>query len=167
MIEEKTARGFIVCGWVAAIFSGVITVFVSILGAKGVGLFNLVDAAIFFGLAFGIYRGNRIATVVALVWWLVERLFTYQLTGSLSVAFNPIILILTGAYILAVIGNFSLQAGVPPSAASKKSPKSEPKVPKTKTVLTPVREFCGACGGSGKITGTEVPCAWCNGAGYV
>jgi hypothetical protein len=164
MVEQKTAGWFIACGWVAAILSGIITVFLSLLGAKGVGPFALVDAAIFFGLAFGIYRRNRIATVVALVWWLLERLFMYQITGSLSVAFNPIILILTVAYILAIIGNFSSRPALSPSAASKKSPTSEPK---SRTVLTPAREFCSACGGSGKIIGTEVPCAWCNGAGYV
>jgi hypothetical protein len=169
MLDRKTARSYILCGVAAAIISGAITLVLSILGARGIGLLALVDVAVFFGLAYGIYRGNRIAAIAALAWWLVERVYIYVLSSSLFVAFGPIILIVTAGYVVAIVGIFKSApvARLVPSTGGDSSQGALRATPKAKTVLKPAREFCTACSGTGKITGTEATCAWCNGAGYI
>jgi hypothetical protein len=169
MFDEKTARSFILCGVAAAVISGAITLVMSILEAKGMSLLALVDVAVFFGLAYGIYRGNRIVAIAALGWWLVERVYIYTLSANLFVAFGPIIVILTAGYIVAIIGTFKSPPQMPPVPATSGTPANRPSRPaqKAKTALNPAREFCAACGGTGKVTGAEATCVWCDGAGYI
>jgi hypothetical protein len=170
MLDEKTARSLILCGVAAAVISGAITLVMSILGAQGIGLLALVDVAVFFGLAYGIYRGNRIAAIAALAWWLVERVYIYALSASLFVAFGPVILILTAGYAIAIVGTFkSAPAAAPSVRSTGGAPSQRPlrPAPKPKTALNPAREFCAACNGTGKVIGVEAACAWCNGAGYI
>jgi hypothetical protein len=169
MLDQKTARSFILCGVAAAVISGAITLVMSLLGASGVGPLALIDVAVFFGLAYGIYRGNRIVAMAALGWWLVERVYIYTLSASLFVAFGPMIWILTAGYVVAIIGAFNSASAARPTPSIRETPAegSSRSAEKAGTTINPAREFCAACNGTGKVAGVEASCAWCNGAGYI
>jgi len=170
MIDAKTARYFVLSGFAAAVVSGLIAIFASILSVTMVGSWALVDAVIFFGLAYGIYRGSRNVAIAALAWWLIERIYMYSVSGSLLFAFGPLMLILTCGYVLAVVGAFaSPGGGVATRAAADVEPvktRREAK-PKAEKGPPPARELCVACSGIGKTPGTDAACAWCAGAGYI
>ena len=56
--------------WKAAAFSGTLTAIVALIGVFDLGAWMLVDAAIILGAAFGIYRGNRLAAIALVAYWL-------------------------------------------------------------------------------------------------
>jgi len=190
MIDEKTARVFIVCGAAAAIFGALGAVFLSLQGAAFV---NLPIAALFLGLAYGIYRRSRACAVLAAVLYLFQRLGMYAEAaamqqvrgGSVMTGFWISVAVFTTLYALGIIGTFSSQPGVTKPGAPagpgapatgddsvgrpEQSPQpSQPKSARRRAPSVPAaHELCNACGGTGKIRDTDVPCAWCNGAGYI
>jgi hypothetical protein len=75
--------------------------------------------------------------------------------------------IFSGLYILGIIGAFSWHAAAPAADSKRVAAESKPKKASPKEKLAKAREFCGSCNGLGKMPGTELPCAWCDGAGYI
>jgi hypothetical protein len=108
MIEDKTAAWLVTCGWVAALLMGFSELLRAFLMSSRLDHLAVVDAVIFFGLAFGIARRGRVVTLIALGWWLVEcypflRVQVGWHTLTLLVLF-------TVAFLFAVVGAFALAA---------------------------------------------------------
>jgi hypothetical protein len=115
-VEDAHSRWFVRCGWIAALISGVTTILVVIFGTNPEGRLALIDAAIFLALAWGIYRRSRVAAVLALIWWMFERIYIYKATGNPYLAFGIGPIIFTAAYVLAIVA--LLAAGSSASASN-------------------------------------------------
>lgn len=179
MVGRKTAVWFLACGCIAAIFGAL----GGILLAASIGQFNtlnLLQAVILFGLGIGTFLASRVCATLAFGIYLYERASMYYAAlafqsgrGGSGVieGFWISAVIFSGLYILGMIGAFSWHADTSKSlsqAANKATNvAAAPKKAAQKEKLAKAREFCGSCNGLGKIPGTEVPCAWCNGAGFI
>jgi hypothetical protein len=67
-------------GWITAVVVGSITALFALLGTLGrgfltgmVGPSEFWDAALLFGLAYGVYRRSRVAAVALLAYWIAGR----------------------------------------------------------------------------------------------
>lgn len=65
--------------WIAAVVSGAITVLFSLIGMAGGGsmgfsAWSLIDAALIFGLAFGIYRKSRVCALIMLIYFVGSKI---------------------------------------------------------------------------------------------
>jgi hypothetical protein len=176
MVGQKTALWFIVCGCIAAIFGAL----GGLLLAASVGAFdtfNLLQAVVLLGLGVGIYFASRACAVLAFGIYLFERASMYYAALAFQSArggagviegFWISAAVFSGLYILGIIGAFSWHAAAPRAERGGAAPtesKSKKAAPREK--LAKAREFCGSCNGMGKMPGTELPCAWCNGAGFI
>ena len=61
----------------AGAFIAVITAIASVVGLFGMGLWNLLDAAIVGGLTYGVYRRSLTCAVLLLVLFVADRMFTW------------------------------------------------------------------------------------------
>jgi len=174
MISKTMARWFIACGCFAAVIGALGTIaFAASVGA--LDPFNVVQAAVMLGLAYGIFRASRVCAVLAVIIYLAERISLYSSAmafqsmrgGAVMTGFWTSVAFFTGLYILGVVGTFAWQGDAVAPLQWKEPVAAEAKAAEPKEKITKAREFCSACEGKGKIPGTEVPCAWCGGAGYV
>lgn len=174
MIGKNMARWFIACGCFAAIIGALGTIAFA-MSVGGLSPFNLGIAAVMLGLAYGIFRASRLSAIFALFIYLAERINLYnsaaalQSTGGGDVlaGFWMSVSLFSALYLLGVIGTFAWQGDSAAPIRWKEPIRAKADEPKPKEKLAAVREFCAACEGKGKIPGSEVPCAWCGGAGYV
>lgn len=174
MIGKNMARWFIAGGCLAAILGALGTIAFA-LSVGGLDPFNLGLAAVMLGLAYGIFRASRVSAILALVIYLVERISLYNSAaaiqsahgGEVMTGFWISVLFFSALYLLGVIGAYAWQgdSAAPIQWKETSRPKADERKPKEK--LAAAREFCAACQGKGKIPGSEVPCAWCGGAGFV
>ena len=99
------AERMVACGWIAGAIAGLATLIFSLTSSYGLTHYNLVDAALLFGLAYGIYRRSRICAVLALAYHILNRLMIFY-----GHDVPPIAIVLTlmfaGLYVLGVIGTF-------------------------------------------------------------
>lgn len=176
MVGRNTATWFLACGCIAAIFGAL----GGILLAASIGqfdTFNLMQAGVLIGLGMGTFFASRACAVLAFGIYLYERASMYYTAAAFQAGrggsgviegFWISAAIFSVLYILGIIGAFSWHAEAPDPIAKSaigREDKPEKTVPKQRIVKA--REFCGSCNGLGKIPGTEVPCAWCDGAGFV
>jgi len=184
MIDRKTARWMALGGAAAALLSGLGSMLIAFVPA-----FNLTGfggALLFLGLGVGIYLNSRACAVGALIYFVAMRFEMYPQAaaaqavqgGSVMIGFWVSVLLFTGLYAMAVAGTFataslgpagssesaSLKAEMGPADAPE-APPSKPKAKREK--VAHVRGLCGACSGVGKLPETDLPCAWCDGKGYV
>lgn len=110
---EANAKKLLWYGVVSALFSAIITALLAAwsLGARKQAFgfitpFAFIDAIIFLALAFWIYKGSRVATIVALGYFLLEKVWQIQRTGALHGAWLAIILVI--CYLIAIRGAFAL-----------------------------------------------------------
>lgn len=98
--------------WIAAVVSGVITLFFSLIGMAGGGgmgfdAWTLIDAALIFGLAFGIYRKSRACALIMLIYFIGSKILM-MMDGFYS---NPIGIVIALAFLYwytkGVIGTFA------------------------------------------------------------
>ena len=174
MVGRNTALWFMVCGCIAALFGAL----GGILLAASIGAFdmlNLLQALILLGLGVGTFFASRVCAVLAFGIYLYERASMYYTALAFQSArggtgvvegFWISAALFSGLYILGIIGAFSWHSAAPP-ATSRKAAEAKPKKAAPREKLAKAREFCGSCNGLGKLPGTELPCAWCNGAGYI
>lgn len=82
--------------WVAACISGGLTLIATLFAMAGfnilgLGAWNLLDVALIFGLAFGIYKKSRVCAVLMLVYYLASKIFemveTEKATGLVVALF--------------------------------------------------------------------------------
>jgi hypothetical protein len=102
--EKAITGGF----WAAVIVAG-ITSLVAALSLAGVNLFGIdakafLDAALFAGIAFGIWRKSRFAAVAGLCLYVLERIYMMQRTGVSGIFMG---IIFTLLFINAVRGAFA------------------------------------------------------------
>ncbi len=96
--------------WVVGIISGCINLVVTLLAMYGVAVlgfnvWNLLDAALIFSLAFGIYKKSRSCAVLMLVYFVGSKIIIFADTGEFSGPFLSIVFIYF--YIQGVIGTFT------------------------------------------------------------
>ncbi|HKV54593.1 MAG TPA: hypothetical protein VJN94_08095 [Candidatus Binataceae bacterium] len=108
MIGEKTASRFVICGWIAALLLAISELLRAFIGSSRVDHFAIVDAVIFFALAYGISRRSRLATSIALAWWLIEC--TQLLVAGVGRHMMVQLVVFTVAFLLAIVGTFKLAA---------------------------------------------------------
>jgi len=82
---EKAIKG----AWIAGVISGSITLLVAVLALVGVRIFNFsawtfIDVALVFGLAYGIYRKNRVCAVIMFVYFVISKIYMMFTVGGLA-----------------------------------------------------------------------------------
>ena len=82
--------------WIAAVISGSMTLLVTLIAIFGTSMFGfsawmLIDVVLIFGLAFGIYKKNRICAVVMLVYFVLSKILLISESGQTSGLFVSII----------------------------------------------------------------------------
>ena len=110
------AERMVACGWIAAAIAGLATLVFSLAASYGLTHYNLVDAVLLFGLAYGIYRRSRICAVVALAYHILNRLMIFYGQGVPPIAV-VLTLMFAALYLLGVIGTFVHHARCRPVAA--------------------------------------------------
>lgn len=82
-------RGKIKSAWVAAAISGSITLIVTLIAMSGTEIlgfsaWELIDVALVFGLAFGIYKKSRACAVVMLIYFTISKIVVMVESGKPS-----------------------------------------------------------------------------------
>jgi len=188
MIDRKTARWMALGGAAGALLSGLGSMLIAFVPA-----FNLTGfggALLFLGLGVGIYLNSRACAVGALIYFVAMRFEMYPQAaaaqtvqgGSVMIGFWISVLLFTLLYASGVAGTFAAASLGPSKSRAASSEASSPsadsapsdtpdvagRTPKPKREKTPrARGLCGACSGVGKLPETDLPCAWCDGKGYV
>jgi hypothetical protein len=110
---EQSAKKLLLYGVGSALCTAILTALVAAwaMGAKQrafnyVGAGAFVDVALFLAVAFGIYKGSRVAAVGGLLIFLVEKAYQFQQTGNLQGSWMALLLIICYAY--AIRGAFAL-----------------------------------------------------------
>jgi hypothetical protein len=110
---EQSAKKLLRYGVGAALFTAVVTALVAAWawGAEKkafnfVGAGAFLDVALFLAIAFGIYKGSRMAAVGGLLLFAAEKAYQIQQTGKLQGAWMAVILVV--CYVYAIRGTFAL-----------------------------------------------------------
>lgn len=70
----KDAKNKVKGAVIVGIISGIITGIAALAGIAEFGKWNLLDAALIFGLVFGIYKNNRACAIILFVYWIIDKL---------------------------------------------------------------------------------------------
>ena len=106
-ISQQVAGRFRLAASGLAVYAAVITVVSIALGDEFMGWGSVIDVAIFLGLACCVYRGSRAASIVLLVYHLLNRVLMYRLTGELSPLLGIAPLVYSFVFFLGILGTFS------------------------------------------------------------
>jgi serine/threonine-protein kinase len=106
----ETALKDIKNAWMAAIFSGVMTLIITAMAISGnrylsFSAFNLLDVFLLFGLACGIYKKSRTCAVIIFVYFLLSKYDLYKEAGSVQGL--PVALALAYFYFRGILGTFN------------------------------------------------------------
>jgi len=69
-INKRVVRWLMVIAYMVAAISGILISAVSFAGGVGFNLLNLLAMALFFGLAYGVYRKSRICSVILVIYYI-------------------------------------------------------------------------------------------------
>jgi hypothetical protein len=69
---------------VAGAVSGTITLIASLTGFGGLTPINLIDAALVYGLSFGIYKKSRVCAVIQFIYFLISKVLQFSQAGTLA-----------------------------------------------------------------------------------
>ena len=108
-IDQKTARCFVMSAYVCAITAGLLTFWVSLVahGRYGYDLFNLSDVAIFFGLAYGVYKRSRVCAIILFTYHLCNLVPHWTHTHSIELTFGGMFIPALVIYSLGILGTFA------------------------------------------------------------
>lgn len=100
-------------GWIAAVIYGVITMLVDLVAIfnatnKSAAAWSLLDAAVIFALAFGIYRKSRISAILMLAFLCLIQYVVWKQTGFPSGVVIGIVLAIF--FFRAIVGTFRYHA---------------------------------------------------------
>ena len=112
------ARRLIACGWIVGLVLGGLTIIGALFNLGGLNIYNLIDAAIILGLAYGTYRGSRICAGLALLYFAINQMARLRMAHApgMSARVTVTIAVLGGAYLAGVIGTFALNpSGLSPA----------------------------------------------------
>ncbi|MBO9717596.1 MAG: hypothetical protein J7507_12495 [Pseudoxanthomonas sp.] len=96
--------------WVAAVVSGCITLVVTLIAMSGTDIlgfsaWELIDVALIFGLAFGIYKKSRTCAVVMFVYFIISKiLITIQAGHATGI---PLALVFGYCFWQGIAGTFA------------------------------------------------------------
>jgi len=107
MIDEKVASTFILVALVAALLAGTVTVLASFIGWYRLTLWNLIDAGMFFALAYGIFRKSRTCAIILFTYHIINRFDMWTRTKDLQTSFGGIACALVVVYFLGILGTFA------------------------------------------------------------
>ena len=110
MINEKVAGRFIVATCAAAAIAGLLTLLMSVFGAYGFSLWNLLDVAAWFGLGYGVYRKSRTCAIILLTYHLVNRVDMWTRTHAVSTTIGGFAIPFAVIYCLGILGTFAHHA---------------------------------------------------------
>ena len=116
-----TRRWFTLLAAGLAVYSGLTTAIAIITGSLDFDLFQLVDVALFAGLAYGLYRNSRAAAIILFAYHLFNRFDMYERTSDLGFAFGFFPIAFAVVYFLGILGSFAHHAIV---AGRRKSQES-------------------------------------------
>ena len=125
MIDDAMAAHFILLASIAAIISGFFAITVNLFGTYTLNPLSVMDGAILFGLAFGVYtKKSRTCAIILLACHLGARFYMYQRTGSLYAAFGLVPISIAWIYFLGILGTLAVHANKkePSSTASDLQP---------------------------------------------
>jgi len=113
MISEKTAFWFTTAGWIAALFTGVLTAVIAWRGVANLHRINLIDAGILLVLAYGIFRKSRICAILALAYYVVNQVARLRMPHESIQAGGLVfgIALFVTLYSLGVVGTFAFHRG--------------------------------------------------------
>jgi hypothetical protein len=106
VIDNTMAERMVACGWIAATIAGLATLVISLTASFGLTHYNLVDAGLLLGLAYGIYRRSRTCAVLALAYHILNRTVLFMRMSDLPPITIVLTLIFATLYVLGVIGTF-------------------------------------------------------------
>lgn len=75
--------------WIAALVSGGITLVITLIAMSGTPVlgfsaWELIDVALIFGLAFGIYKKSRACAVIMLIYFIIAKVILIFATGNVT-----------------------------------------------------------------------------------
>lgn len=99
--------------WIAACISGALTLVVTLVSMSGpqvlgAGAWTMVDVALIFGLAYGIWRKSRVCAVLMLAYFLMSKIWMVVETGQFQGSF--VALIFLYYYLRGAIATFKYHA---------------------------------------------------------
>jgi len=114
MIDKKTADKFVWCAVIGSFLAGLATLFLIIIGQLsksttnyGFNLWNLLDVALFWGLAFGVFKRSRTCAIILFVYSLLNRIDMWQRTHDIGIAIGGLALVFVILYFLGILGTFA------------------------------------------------------------
>jgi serine/threonine-protein kinase len=114
MIDQKVANKFVWSAMIAAILAGFATLALIIVSQVsknaanyGFNLWNLLDVALFWGLAFGLFKRSRTCAIILLIYNLLNRLDMWRRTHDIGIAIGGLALVFMILYFLGVLGTFA------------------------------------------------------------
>src|SRR5262249_36602116 len=110
-INEVVARQFRFVAAALAINAALVTTVSIALGDDFIGFGSVIDIAIFLGLAYGVYRKSRAASIVLFAYHSLNRVLLYRSTGDMGTLLG--VASLTGAlvFLMGILGTFSQRRG--------------------------------------------------------
>jgi len=106
MLDRKAADALILCSVMAAFVAGTATLFFSLTKTYGFSLWNLLDVALFWGLAFGVIKRSRLCAIVLFVYNIANRVDMWVRSHDIWLTLGPIALLFLALYFLGVVGTF-------------------------------------------------------------
>ena len=90
-MDMEKANNAIQGAWISGAIVGVITLILSLIGAFGLDQWNIIDAFLLFGLAFGVYKKSRVCAIILFIYWVGDRIWMMvaqpeAIAGSLFMA---------------------------------------------------------------------------------
>ncbi|MGH7984954.1 MAG: hypothetical protein ACREQX_01510 [Candidatus Binataceae bacterium] len=127
-MNRTTAQWLVACGWIAALISALVTIYIVRLGESPLAL---IEAVILLALGYGIYRKSRLCAIVALVYFIIEKLIWYRFLAANVPAHSAVLtqfwvpaIFFTVLYALGVAGTFywhlADKTGAGPDAARRR-----------------------------------------------
>jgi len=106
--ELEEANKKIKAAVTAAVISGTLTAIFAVFEVAGFSRWELIDAGLVFGLAFGIYRKSRACAVILFAYWIFAKVF--MLADGMAGWFGLPIAIVFGVYFFrGILGTFAYQ----------------------------------------------------------
>ncbi len=111
-MDETMARRLIACGWIVGAILGGLTVLGSLFNLGGLNIFNLLDAAIMLGLAYGTYRTSRICAVLALLYYAFNQMARLRMAhaATMNIGVIATVTVFCAAYIAGLVGTFAVHS---------------------------------------------------------
>jgi tetratricopeptide (TPR) repeat protein len=109
IIEMRAGENFIMAAVVAGALSGVVTLVLSIIGALGFTLWNLIDAFVVLGLTFGVYKKSRVCAIALFVLYIGPRIWMMVTQPESIVIWSslPMSILFGTFYFLGIRGTFA------------------------------------------------------------